>query len=390
MSRYPRLRPLAALAAACLSACGGNDSTPTATTSGVVTGSYFEHARVCIDANNNAQCDSGEPSTFTDARGAFTVSGQGPVVAEVDTDAFRNDDAGGHAAVTRKLVFRAPAGSNAVISAISTELAALMESNGGNLDVARTQLAERLGVAADKLLGDHNKETDAKVKATLQAEIEQAIDLIADAVASGGNIGAAIKDGVTKRLALNNIKNVVVIYAENRGFDNLYGLFPGANGIPGVNATAVGTAEPQKDFDGTTLSTLPPTWGGLTAAGQSVTLPEANTVGWANKPFRIDDPAGVNGSGVVVGQNVITRDLVHRFYNNQMQINGGKNDRFAAFSDAGGLVMGYYDGSSMAMWQMADGRWQMADGRWQMADGRWPGIMCWPTISSWARSVARS
>ena len=30
---------------------------------------------------------------------------------------------------------------------------------------------------------------------------------------------------------LEKIKNVVVIYAENRGFDNLYGLFPGANGL---------------------------------------------------------------------------------------------------------------------------------------------------------------
>ena len=354
MSRYPRLWPLAALAAACLSACGGSDSsTPAATTSGVVTGSYFEHAKVCIDANNNAKCDSGEASAFTDAKGAFTVNGQGPVVAEIDTDAFRNDDAGGHAAVTRKLVFRAPANANAVLSAISTELSALMDANGGNLDTARTQLAARLGVAADKLLEDHNKETDSKVKAALQAEIEQAIDLIATAVASGGDIGAAIRDGVTKRLALNNIKNVVVIYAENRGFDNLYGLFPGANGIPGVNPTAVGTVEPQKDFDGSTLASLPPTWGGFTAAGQTVTLPQANTVGWANKPFRIDDPAGVNGTGVVVAQNVITRDLVHRFYNNQMQINGGKNDKFAAFSDAGGITMGYYDGSSMAMWKLA-------------------------------------
>lgn len=83
----------------------------------------------------------------------------------------------------------------------------------------------------------------------------------------------------------------------------------------GVNPSAVGTVEPQKDFDDSTLATLPPTWGGFTAAGQTVTLPQANTVGWANKPFRIDDPAGVNGSGVVMAQNVTTRDLVHRFYN---------------------------------------------------------------------------
>jgi len=30
------------------------------------------------------------------------------------------------------------------------------------------------------------------------------------------------------------VGNIVVIYAENHSFDNLYGMFPGANGIPGV------------------------------------------------------------------------------------------------------------------------------------------------------------
>lgn len=32
---------------------------------------------------------------------------------------------------------------------------------------------------------------------------------------------------------LEKIHTLVVIYAENRSFDNLYGLFPGADGIPG-------------------------------------------------------------------------------------------------------------------------------------------------------------
>ena len=65
---------------------------------------------------------------------------------------------------------------------------------------------------------------------------------------------------------------LVVIYAENRAFDTLYGLFPGANGIPGVNPSAVGTAPPQRDYDGAVLPVLPPVWGGLTAGGQPVAL----------------------------------------------------------------------------------------------------------------------
>ncbi len=40
--------------------------------------------------------------------------------------------------------------------------------------------------------------------------------------------------------------------------------------------------------------------------------------------------------------SVTTRDLYHRFYENQMQIHGGKNDMFAAWADSGGFVMGHY------------------------------------------------
>ena len=138
-----------------------------------------------------------------------------------------------------------------------------------------------------------------------------------------------------------------------------------------MNPSAVGSYVPQKDFDGAVLPTLPPAWGGLTANGQPVTLTQAQSAGMPNKPFRIDDPAGLNGSGVVVSQEITTRDLVHRFYNNIMQIGDGSNDRFAAYSDAGGLAMGYYDGSNMRLWKLA-----------QQYAGR--------QASSWAPLVART
>lgn len=71
---------------------------------------------------------------------------------------------------------------------------------------------------------------------------------------------------------------------------------------------------------------------------------------------------------MVVDQSVLTRDLVHRFYNNQMQINGGKNDKYAAYSDAGGLSMGYFDGSKMQMWKVAQ-NYVLADNLYQGAFG---------------------
>jgi phospholipase C len=42
------------------------------------------------------------------------------------------------------------------------------------------------------------------------------------------------------------------------------------------------------------------------------------------------------------------------------QIDGGRMDKFAAWSDAAGLVMGYYDGSSMALWKVAQ-KYTLAD-----------------------------
>ncbi len=151
--------------------------------------------------------------------------------------------------------------------------------------------------------------------------------------------------------ALDKIKTVVVIYAENRSFDNLYGLFPGANGVS--QASALSTL--QLDRDGkTVLATLPPVY----------SAPAASASAWSfvaqlpNKPFRIDaaQPGGTPG----MAADKATPDLVHRFYNNQMQINGGANNLFAAYSDAGGLAMGYYDGSSMAMWKLAQ-QYTLAD-----------------------------
>lgn len=159
---------------------------------------------------------------------------------------------------------------------------------------------------------------------------------------------AGTRSGTVADEAVRQIDTVVVIYAENRGFDTLYGLFPGANGVPGVNPASRGGYIPQVDVDGASLPVLPPTWGGVTAPGQTKVVTQAQSANLPNRPFQIDGKDGLALDG-----NIITRDLVHRFYNNQMQINGGKNDLFATYSDAGGLAMGYYDGSNMAMWKLA-------------------------------------
>ena len=149
---------------------------------------------------------------------------------------------------------------------------------------------------------------------------------------------------VANGAGIESIENIVVIYAENRSFDNLYGSFPGANGLSAV--TPVEYA--QRDRDGSVLKELPPVWGGLTAEGALPAVSQAQTAHLANAPFAIDDPKGFN-----LPLGVTTRDLWHRFYENQMQIAGGKNDHFAAYADSGGLVMGHYASARLPLWEVA-------------------------------------
>src|SRR4029077_1139944 len=56
----------------------------------------------------------------------------------------------------------------------------------------------------------------------------------------------------TAAAELARIETIVVLYPENRSFDHLYGLFPGANGI--ANASPEQTA--QRDHDGQALPFL--------------------------------------------------------------------------------------------------------------------------------------
>ena len=135
--------------------------------------------------------------------------------------------------------------------------------------------------------------------------------------------------------AIRRIDNIVVIYAENHSFDNLYGLFPGADGV--ANATAQQTS--QLDHDGTPLREL------ITFGNDGT--PDPRFPRMPNKPFRIDAPP--------VSRTIeeIVPSPIHAFFHNQEQINSGRNNLFAAMSQAGGWTMGYYDGSQFRLWQWA-------------------------------------
>lgn len=184
-------------------------------------------------------------------------------------------------------------------------------------------------------------------------------------------LSACNDDSVDTTTALRSkVKNVVVIYAENRSFDGLYGNFPGANGISSLydaNGKLTSAYVPQKDRNGNVLATLPQTWGGVTAGGVTPVVTQAQSAGLPNAPFSIET-AFQAASNAVLTTATVTRDLYHRFFENQMQINGGANDMFAAWSDAGGLTMGRFDTSGSAMYKLAQ-QYVLADNFFQGAFG---------------------
>ena len=50
---------------------------------------------------------------------------------------------------------------------------------------------------------------------------------------------------------------------------------------------------------------------------------------------------------------MLTVSPVHRFYQNRMQINGGRNDMFVAWTDVGSLVMGHYNPEGTYLYKLA-------------------------------------
>ena len=124
---------------------------------------------------------------------------------------------------------------------------------------------------------------------------------------------------------LSKLEHLVVIYLENHSFDNLYGSYPGVEGLASPGAKIA-----QLDA----LTAMP-----------YVTLPQLDPnvpAGLANAPFNIT---------TYVPANQKTIDLVHRFYQEQQQINGGKMDSFVSVSDAKGLSLGYYPTASLPLVQ---------------------------------------
>src|SRR5262245_5328822 len=87
-----------------------------------------------------------------------------------------------------------------------------------------------------------------------------------------------LADATADAARIDRVKHVVVIYAENHSFDNMYGLFPGANGV----SRATPEQMTQLDHDGKPLAEL--------IVFGSDGKPEPRFPRMPNRPFRIDAP----------------------------------------------------------------------------------------------------
>jgi acid phosphatase len=164
------------------------------------------------------------------------------------------------------------------------------------------------------------------------------------------------------------VKRVVVIYEENHSFDNLYGGWEGVNGLS--SATAAHTT--QINQAGTPFTCLLQVDVNLTSPPlgtecSDTTTGSSFTSHFVSAPFVIDDyigpsdttcpppaqafsfPNGVKKGGGLPGG--CTRDLVHEFYQEQFQLNGGQQNRYVIGSDSVGLTMGHYDTKALPVYK---------------------------------------
>ena len=161
-------------------------------------------------------------------------------------------------------------------------------------------------------------------------------------------VGAAPRTGSAQAAgSLNQINHFIVIYQENRSFDSIYGNFPGANGLANAGAAAT-----QVDKNGQPYTTLPQPLNSNLNPRARHALPRRS----AQWPVRFEPlhPSPIKRRAIwcIASTRSSTRSTAARWTSS------------SPWSDAPGLVMGYYDATNHAR------------------RASWPSSTRWPTTSS--------
>lgn len=165
-----------------LSGCSDNNSNNQSqqTIQGVVIGSHYEGAWVCVDFNSNGTCDE-ETITVTDANGHWTLDdprdSTSNVVAEIYADNLKHSNyppPTSSTLVEKPMIFIAPlqgeVDGKLIVSSISTMVHASMQENGTSFDVAKESVANEVGVPSNVLLTNYDVEDPSPDQAILQEQ----------------------------------------------------------------------------------------------------------------------------------------------------------------------------------------------------------------------------
>jgi len=179
-----------------IAGCGGTGSTPSTTSvTGKVADGYLVNASVFLDKNSNYQMDAGEPSTMTDANGAYTLMidpadmGKYPIVAMAIKGQTIDKDTNQTVPNSYALSMPASAMTGSVssnfISPMSTLIREKMAANPGmTLNDAMIQLRNQMNMPAgidmmsDYVAGSQSG-TNASSYRTMHTTAQQMADLMA-------------------------------------------------------------------------------------------------------------------------------------------------------------------------------------------------------------------
>jgi phospholipase C len=157
------------------------------------------------------------------------------------------------------------------------------------------------------------------------------------AAALAALLAACAAIGASPRGERAPIDHVVVLFMENRSFDHLFGIYPGADGLANYKGK-------QTDKNGVAYATLP------------------QPLGRDGKPdprFPTDLPNAPFPMLRFVQPFDLTNNPVHRFYHMQRQYGAGADGvpmgTWAAEGASGGITLGHYDrAASPVQWRLAD------------------------------------
>ncbi|PMJ37503.1 DUF1566 domain-containing protein [Vibrio splendidus] len=160
-----------------LIACGGAESDPklkqsqtkpsSQNSSGIALDGYLRNAKVCLDRNSNAMCDSadGEIAT-TDAEGRFQLDvdndvAQYPILVEAVAGITIDMDSPNQP-IESGFTLEVPSSNSDVISPVTSLIASVSRTSGISFDEATQLVASDLGIDKQLAVGDYSASNSTK------------------------------------------------------------------------------------------------------------------------------------------------------------------------------------------------------------------------------------